>query len=70
MGVHHVLHAHTRAANDYLSITLFLGMDEGRISIFDEPKATDEAREEVKQNRVFKTFTRVVRAVKKACAFR
>lgn len=36
----------TQDVNDYLSITLFLCM-----SVFDQPKATDEARTEINQNR-------------------
>jgi len=50
-------------SNHYHLSTLFLGMT----SVFDEPKATDEAREEVKQNRIVKKFVRMVQAVKRAC---
>jgi len=37
------------------------------MSVFDAPKATDHAREDVKQNKYVKKIVTFVRAVKKAC---
>jgi len=54
------------AANNYLFITLFLSMTNGG-SVFDAPKATDQAREERNQNKYVKKIVTFARAVKRAC---
>ena len=44
-------------------------MADGGSSVFDAPKATDEAREEVKQNKYVRKVVSFARAVRKACPF-
>ena len=49
----------TQDVNDYLSITLFLCM-----SVFDQPKATDDARKEIVESRT--GMSRYIPAIKSA----
>lgn len=53
----------TQDVNDYLSITLFLGMSNGG-SVFDQPKATDAARKEISESRT--GMSRYIPAIKSA----